>query len=230
MISSRLLAVLIPFILQGCGPGLNVGMTPVLRNLLVDIQPCTTNPCTGGTAGAFSFLSSGNHAPIVFGATVPASSGGQKLIPNLELRVLSTADILSPVDGVISSIEKNSSQDDYAVSISHSALSEFSIEIDHVTALQVQARDRVSAGQILGKPGIWYPADGIGRVELQMKRGGDFICPVEYLAADVATELRNKVLDLLEDWEQVKSNTSLYDENAMVVPGCLRSTISGDEA
>ncbi len=215
--------------LQSCGTGLNIGMAPVLRNLTVDIQPCG-NPCTATTAGAFKFTASGNHLPIVFGASVQASSGGQKLIPNLEFRVSSTANVLSPVDGVIASIEKNSGEDDYVVSIAHSALSEFSVEIDHVTELQVSAGDRVVAGQVIGKPGVWYPADGIGRVELQLKRGGDFVCPLEYLASDVAAEVRNKMSGLLEDWEEVRNDPSLYDQNSMVVPGCLRSSISGDDA
>lgn len=214
---------------SSCGKGLNVGATPVLRNLLVDIQPCASNPCSGtSSAGAFVFSTNGS-APIVFGATVDASSGGQKVIPNIELRVSSSAEVWSPVDGVIASIEKNSSQDDYAVTIAHSALSEFQIEIDHLTELSVKEGDRVTAGSVLGKPGIWYPTQGIGRVELQMKRGSDYVCPMEYLAPDVSADLRERMRGLLEDWEQVKGNTTLYDESRMVIPGCLSSVIQEDQ-
>jgi hypothetical protein len=217
-------------VFSGCGKGLNVGTTPVIQNLLVDIQPCPTDPCTGpSTAGAFVYSATGS-APIEFGATVNSSSGGQKLIPNIELRVSATADVWSPVDGVIASIDKNSSQDDYEITIAHSALSEYHISIDHVTELRVKAGDRVSAGSVIGKPGIWYPNLGIGRVELQMKRGSDFVCPMDFLSTGVKAALQEKMRALLEDWEQVKSNPSLYDEGKMVVPGCLTSVIPDDQA
>lgn len=205
----------------GCGSGLRVANRPVLKNLIVDIETCAV-PCS---AGAFTFAS--NYDPsVIFGKQALDTNGKPKVIPNFEFRVNPTANVYSPVNGVVSSIEGSMSTDDSTIDIAVGALSEYRVEIDHVTNVRVSAGDHVYPGQILGNPGQWNQQTGMwGRVELQVNAHGVYLCPMDFMDESVRSIYESKMLQLMHDWEAVKSDPTLYDESAMVRPGCLTHEI-----
>jgi hypothetical protein len=205
---------------SGCGSGLRIGEPPVLYNLTVDIQTCAPLPCIGG---AFNYLATETE-PTFFGGTVIGPSG-PKIIPNIEFKVREDADVISPMRGIVSAVETSQQGDDFSIRISPGALSAYTVEIDHVLSPTVEEGDLVEPGQVLGKPGVWNGSP-LGRVEIQVNRGGDYVCPMDYLHGSVKASMRAKVTQLMADWESVKSSTTLYDESAMVVPGCLVHSIA----
>ena len=204
---------------SGCGSGLNIGEAPVFHNMIVDIQSCV-GTCT---AGAFSFSPTG-PSPTVFGGSV-LSPSGPKIIPNMEFKVLEDAIIMSPMHGMISSISKSDEQGDFAISIVPGALSAYRVEIDHVLDVRVEVGDVVVPGQALGIAGNWDNSP-LGRVELQVNRGNEYVCPMDYLAESAKASVEAKMTTLMFDWETIKGDNGLYDQAAMVTPGCTVHAIS----
>jgi hypothetical protein len=50
-------------------------------------------------------------------------------------------------------------------------------------------------------------------------------CPFELFDLDLALPFQQKVADLMADWENFKGDASIYDQAAMVAPGCVVSML-----
>lgn len=147
--------------------------------------------------------------------------------PTFEYRLVDSALLVAPVDGRVE-IRTAAGEADSAVFITPSGdSSRYLVMIDHVTNLAVATGDRVTAGQVLGSPGEWN-GDG-GRSELQINDpDGRQICPTTLLDESVATTIGAQVDALMLALETRETDTSYYDEAAMVAPGCLRDGFDFD--
>lgn len=197
----------------GCGSGLRLASKPTLYNLVVDIQTCAT-PCG---AGSFYFIGA-NDETLVFGST-----SGSKIIPNIEFRVTIGSDVMSPVLGTVSEVEKNDDYDDYAIRIVPGVFTSYVVEIDHVRDVTVSAGGTVRPGQKLGTAGAWSATQG--RVELQVSGNSKFFCPMDFLHPSVKSTMTAKMSQLQADWEAVKANPGLYNEVTQYSAGCVTSEI-----
>lgn len=54
-----------------------------------------------------------------------------------------------------------------------------------------------------------------------------FKCPMSFLRSTNGTILRSQLNQLMTDWETLRSNTAIYDQAAMVLPGCQVLEVAG---
>lgn len=200
---------------------LDPGPPPVLKNLLVNFD--AWDPITD-SAGDFKFLASEEKVFLEFGAVV-MTPDGPKTLPTFEYRLPPDTTVVSPIDGTVESIRFQADTEDYEIHLMSSPTSPFLVVVDHVTELLVSEGDAVAAGQSLGKVGPFSLT--LGRTELIVV---NFIeefayCPFELFDPDLVLEFQQKVADLMDDWESFKGDAAIYDQAAMVAPGCLVPTL-----
>ena len=193
------------------------GPPPVLKNLLVTFGPW--DPVTD-LAGDFVFEAAESKVFLEFGVTVPTPEG-PKALPTFEYRLSPDATVRSPIDGTVDRLEFQADTSDYELRLASSPTSAFVVVVDHVTELAVVEGQVVTAGQPLGKPGSFGPT--LGRTELQVFNfvEGLNVCPFELFDPALAPAFQAQVASLMADWEAFKADAAIYDEAAMVSPGCL---------
>jgi hypothetical protein len=206
--------------LSGCNNSSSGDRTPpVLQNLVVEIGIQGGNP-----AGDFTTSATSKNF-LEFGAVVTDGGGEPKVLPTFEYRVSESADVVSPMNGVITRITYQQSSDDYAIWIRPRRGSRWLVEIDHVRNLQVEEDDQVIAGQVLGVPGSW--GGGLGRVELMVNNGNTHVCPFNVFDPGLIDAYRDRVTALMDALEAANTTgTPFYDQDAMLEPGCNELTIS----
>jgi len=145
-------------------------------------------------------------------------------------------------------------QDDWELVLKPTRGSNWAVVIDHVVAITCDRSKavcddkitingvplepglQVKAGDLLGYVGNYESGDGsdaFGRTEISI---GEFItvgsqinfmnyCPTNYLSADVETKIRQDVNEVMASYEKWSGDSSFYDEDAMVAPGCRYTKI-----
>jgi hypothetical protein len=197
------------------------GPPPVLKNLGVDFAPY--DPSTG-RAGAFVFTDSEDKVFLEFGAVVQGPEG-PKVLPTFEYIVSSEADVYAVCDGIVLEIRYQKDTQDYEVLIAPTADSPWRVSHDHVRDLKVSEGNKVTAGDVLGKPGTF--SDNLGRTEIMVfKNQFDkslAYAPFKFFDPKLSEEYQQKVWRLMEDWESFKNDLTIYDQKAMTkfYAGCL---------
>lgn len=210
---------------DGYGGGGDVGEVgatpPVLENLVVNIGVDGVDP-----DGAF-VVSENNKVFLEFGAEVAAEGGGTKILPTFEYRVRTDADVVSPMDGVITRVEFQAESNDWFIWIQSHEDADWLVEVDHILDLaeDFSAGDAVLAGDLLGKPGSW--GGSLGRIELLVTDGSDYQCPFALFDPDLIDDYRARVTALMDAIEaENTTGTPFYDQENMVEPGCNEWTYS----
>ncbi len=131
----------------------------------------------------------------------------------------------SLVDGVVVNIVPLYSGD-YSIQVSTGPESRWRYETEHVIKPLVEVGDRVVAGQYLGEvsPHSKDVNDGLGMVEIGILKGGNpprHVCPFAYLDESIKEDTQKKLADLYRSWEEYRGDSSLYNESALKMPGCL---------
>jgi hypothetical protein len=148
--------------------------------------------------------------------------GADKRTPAFEYRIRTSVPILAPVAGTVE-IRSAAGGEDSAIFIYPDGSTGWLVFLDHVTNVQVSTGAHVTAGQTVGSPGIWHGVPGIGRTELQVNTPqNDHYCPVLLLDNSVRASIEAEVRTLMSAIETARRDGALYDENAMIAPGCLR--------
>ncbi len=222
-----LAAFAFPFaaLLSGCGLGddgfacaFSPGSAPVLENLIVAFAPY--DPTTG-RAGAFVFDRQEDKVFLEFNAVVGGPTG-PKTLPTFEYRVDPQADVYAPIEGTVVRFVYQPDTADYEIGFAQKGSACETVSIDHVKAPTVGQGDAVTAGKVVGKPGSWSAS--LGRVELMVTIGRVAYCPFSYFDPARKSVYQQKVRRLMADWETFKGDPTIYDEAAMVLPGCLGLT------
>jgi hypothetical protein len=203
--------------------------TPELQNLAVTFG--TYDPATG-YAGDFvlnkqSITMNWNSNKIMFefGALLPSNIQSPELG---YMQLKADANILAVADGTVFRIEAQEASGDYAISIRYSE--NWMLEYDHITNLKVTEGQTVKAGDVIGNPGP--NNDGVtGFFELMIKQGNGrdsttFHCPVGLLAEDVKLAHENSITQLMNDWEIVFGDTTIYAQADQATAGCLLSSFT----
>ena len=147
-------------------------------------------------------------------------------------------------------------QDDWDLVIKPSQGSMWGINIDHIVSIDCDRTGStpvvcnlplkvngtilskgsvIEAGQVLGYIGNWrdYDKTGInGRTELTvMKYFDDYsgvtnYCPTMYLNENIEQYFKSAVQDLMDSYETWIGDSSIYNQEDMVAPGCRYSAIT----
>ncbi len=200
---------------------------PILKNLSVDIEAYNSET---GLAGDFNFASA-----KLIDANIFTSFGsvitGTTLNPTFEYKPVEGSNMVAISAGIVDSIGYDSENDDYAISVKPSSLSIWLISYDHVKNVQVSEAETISAGDAIGQVGTWY--GGLGRTEIQVinQNNGLSYCPFSVFDSTLTGGYQNKITQLMQDLEEYleeyMDDISIFDEDAMIYPGCLTETIQG---
>lgn len=203
---------------------------PALMNLGVKFDKY--DPQTG-KAGDFVFDKSSlqsNHGSnkIFFEFASSPGNGNTKLLPELTYaQIDKNADILAVLDGKVVENRLQEGTNDYAVSVVYG--NNWVVNYDHLTQVKVKNGDMIKVGQVLGKPSP--NRDGkTGYVEIMLKEtdgrsAATAHCPSLFLAAAVKTDLEDKLIELMKDWESFYGDQNIYDQSFQVAPGCVKATM-----
>lgn len=195
---------------------------PVIKNLMVEFG--RYDPATG-RAGAFLFDANQDKVFLEFGARVMGPDG-EKTLPTFEYRTAEGATVYAAADGYVTMVEYQADTADYEIIASPvKENSAWLVSYDHVKGVNLAVGDFISAGQTLGTVGSF--GSGMGRTELMIRKHTESkdYCPFSLFSSSLIEEYKQKVRDLIVDWESFKGNTSIYDESRDIYPGCPYETL-----
>lgn len=168
-------------------------------------------------AGDFVFNSARDKVFLEFGALVNA---GAKELPTFEYLIDPEADVMAITDGEIVRMVYQEDTQDYEIGARSTTHVDFYVSYDHITSPTVGMGDILAAGQVLGKAGNWSTEYGRFEIMINNDATGMSYCPFIYFDSDLQSEYEQKVSRLMADWENFKSDSSIYDEASQVYPGC----------
>jgi len=198
---------------------------PVLKNLIVEIEPYDKSL---GRAGAIVFESGDDLAFATFGEVVKGPEGA-KTLPTFEYHTVPNATVFAAADGVIMDVHLNSGWNDYEILITPNADSYWQVWYDHVQNVSLKKGDYVTAGQKLGTSGI--RSQTAGRTELMVRYSNwraketYTICPFSVFDLSLSSTYQKKISQLMQDWEDFKSNSLIYNQGSHIYPGCQQKKI-----
>ncbi len=163
-----------------------------------------------------------------YGFVIPAdssASGKAKSNPQPTFTLPLGTKVQSLVDGIVVKVPVLYSGD-YSIHVAANANSRWIYETEHVINPLVKVGDEVKAGQIIAEvsPHSKDANDGFGLVEIGILKGGNppqHVCPFAYLDDSIKDDIQKKLTSLYRDWEKYRGDSSLYDESALKMPGCL---------
>lgn len=200
---------------------------PELENLGVDIL--------GGTLvtdqAVREFSSMGLKGFYVFGDKLGGKSD-TRLNPNFEFAAVKPdSAIIAAVSGKVVNIKEQTGSGDAEIFIQPFDGSEWTIAYDHIVNVKVTKGSSVKAGDVLGNAAV--QGNGLNRFEIQVNRDQDgqttHYCPAGLLKSSVKQSLASELKTLQERWEQ-QTGLELYDSAAQDPVGCLKTTMTVNEA
>jgi len=210
--------------MAGCGGSSDSVPPTYLHGLSVNID--RYNPSTG-RAGDIVFDSRDEKPFWEFGKNVLMDqSGVLKDNCAFEFHVAMDAVLHYAADGTVIFMEYQAENADYEIGV-QSPDGRFIADYDHVRNPTVQIGSTVVAGQVLGTPGPW--GDKFGRTEFQINATTDGVVlsypPWKYFEPGLLQQYEDKVSNLMNDWEAFKKDSSIYNQAAMLYPGCTSETV-----
>lgn len=163
-----------------------------------------------------------------YGFVIPAessASGKDKFNPQPTFTLPMGTKVQSLVDGVVTKVPLLYSGD-YSIHVATNPQSRWIYETEHVINPLVNVGDKVKAGQVIAEvsPHNKEANDGFGIVEIGILKGGNppqHVCPFAYLDESIREDIQKKLTSLYSSWEKYRGDSSLYDETALKMPGCL---------
>ncbi len=182
------------------------------------------NPATG-RAGDFIFLASENKVFLEFGVEVGNSQGGTKQLPTFEYRLDKEAYVFAIAPCRVNRFIYQQETQDWEIGTESTVNHDWEIGYDHVKNPRVGMGDILAPGDTLGNPGSWSGLLGRFEIMINNKPEGRSYCPFCCFYPDSAEVYKIKVELHMQDWETFKHDTSLFDQSAMVHPGCLMESM-----
>lgn len=189
----------------------------VIENLGVNFGPWDR-----ATNQAGDFYFSGNFIKIFveFGGQTLDPEGNIKELPHFTYVIRNDAAIVSVSEGQVVRIYYQEDTDDYDFSIRSMNDPSYDIVYDHLINLRIALGDIVMPGDTLGNPRPLV--SGLGSVEIMINNLETKLscCPFCCFNEASRNEMIEKVSQLMRDWESFKNDTTIYDEQHHVIPGC----------
>lgn len=160
------------------------------------------------------------------------SLSGGRLNPNFEYASLKPGtEVVSAIDGVVGFIKEQPDSGDTEVFIQPREGSMWTIGYDHLTNVTVKKGQLVKAGDVLGQPAVQN--NGLLRFEIQVNKdeNGTTIhhCPSTLLSPTVQAKQLSDLEAMQNSWN-AKTGLDLYNPAAQNPIGCLRQTLTPQEA
>ena len=185
-----------------------------------------------GKAGDFEFTKAKlqfNQLFMDYGFFIPASSASpDKKNPQPTFILPLGTPVRSLIDGVVANMPILWSGDISIQVTTDGKMQRWVYEIEHVINPKVKVGDRVSAGQIIAEVSNFDKGapPGFGAVEIGILHGGgeglpEHVCPFAYLDDSIKEETFTKMRNFFKSWEEYIGDSTLYDENSYIAPGCL---------
>lgn len=206
---------------------------PVIENIGIDIDFYNE---TTNKAGDFQFdtfiypWGEGIYNEKVFydyGFISTNEDGTTELEPQPIFIVPLGTKVHAITNGVVSAISTLYS-DDYTIQVIKEDNPKWVYEHEHVINVSVEVGDKVTAGQIIADVSdynTWLKNDGYGVLDIGLLNTDDgspwHYCPFMYLNESVKQDYFDKISALYTSWENFTGNSSLYDEDEHVIPGCV---------
>jgi hypothetical protein len=195
---------------------------PVLENLLFDLRGCTAVNCVqnGGEGGDVVYGSGmGWDAPLVFGFDFQIE--GKPLSPTYEFYVKPDAQVRAPVTGTLTRLDLSQNGEDYSLQFSVPGADDFFVMVDHVQNPTLEVGESVNAGDILGIAGVWSELQGRSEIQINNDFDETAVCPFDLLNEAVKDDYANRLGNVYADFEAVRGEPDLYDEDTWMQPACL---------
>lgn len=196
---------------------------PVVKNLGIAFGKYDEQT---GRAGSFIFdkeslvsNSPVNKIMIEFGAT----EEGKQFPEIVYSQVDADTDILAITDGKIFQIEEQPETNDSTLTVMFN--DNWVIHYDHITNIQGNIGDTITAGQVLGK--VSLNKDGItGYTEIMIKEGdgrgpATAHCITKFFDTSAAQYYGSQLVDLMNDWETYMEDQTIYNQESQTSIGCV---------
>ncbi|MBN2030016.1 peptidoglycan DD-metalloendopeptidase family protein [bacterium] len=196
----------------------------VIENLGVRFGPWDRNT---NRAGDFLFPNIANVTKIIgeFGQAVLDPDFNVKYLPTLDFIIRVEAPIIAIAEGEVSRHYFQEGSADYEIGIRSLNDPNYEVGYDHLVNIQVEMGQTITPGDTIGYPRPLF--SGLGSFEIMVNNAetGLSYCPFCCFNPDKTEEYQNKLLQLIADWETFKGDTTIYDESAFVLPGCLMESM-----
>jgi hypothetical protein len=205
-----------------CKDDTDISTEPEIEPFVIENPGVRFGPYDAETGYAGDFVFSDHWQKVFgeFGARVRDYEGNMKELPNVSYIVKENTPVKSICRGKVNSIYYQEESEDYEISVRSGADPSFEVFYDHVVDLQVKLDDRVQAGDILAHPRVFYPGLGSFEIQINNTETKRSYCPYQYLSEDKYEEFRLQIDRLIEEWEALKGDSTIYDEENWPMPGC----------
>ena len=194
----------------------------IIENLGVEFGPWDS---VTNYAGDFLFAQDFIKIFSEFAVEVKAFDGSFKKLPHFSYVVKVNTDVFAIAEGKVFSIFYQEDGNDYEIGIRSERNPNFEVFYDHLQNLQIDTGDLVQPGQNLGTPRSWGTTHAFLEIMINNTEDKYSYCPFVFFEPDKAVEYRDLVLQLINDWETFKGDTTLYDESTLIYAGCLQESI-----
>jgi len=206
---------------------------PIIENIGIEIDYYndTTNKAGDFQFDTFTYSWGGIYNEKIFydyGDSSINETGAIKLEPQPIFIVPLGTKVHAITSGVVSDISTLYSGD-YTIHVIKENNPKWVYEHEHVINVSVNIGDKVTAGQEIAEVSdynSWLKADGYGVLDIGILTttedgNPEHHCPFMYLNESVKDDYLEKINALYESWETYTGNSSLYEEDEHVIPGCI---------
>jgi hypothetical protein len=171
---------------------------------------------------------------------VDKTRGKEYTTPTIDFLTRPNAPLLSVSDGYVVSVDHQveNGHDDYEMHVTpeKDGTHLWMVIYDHLTVPSVKVGDAISAGQQIGETGPVGGGYAYNFIELQVNYNTDATrsgtapnegrCPSSSMAKDRVQAMSDELKIITNQWESLRGDTNIYDENAWVAPGCLAEKVN----
>ena len=178
-------------------------------------------------AGDFYFTRAYPRIFNEFGTRALDPEGNIKELPTMDFVIRRDAFVVSISEGEVVRIYQQEDTDDWEFSIQSLNDPSYDIVYDHLVNLRISLGDRVQPGDTLGNPQPRNADVGFVEIMINNMETGLSYCPMSFLDDDKFDEYVQKISQLMDDWEEFMADTTIYDQENHVIPGCrIESMVS----
>lgn len=172
-----------------------------------------------GMAGDFMFCEELEQVFVPFGI----ESNGKYQTLCFEYFVSRHAVIRSITHSRVTDIHHQLPTKDYKIKTS--AAEGFTVIYNHITNHSLQEGDTLFPDDFVGNPGPWAHYCYHTKIQIMLLAPENYMaaCPFLYLVPEKKVFYKNKINQLMTDWEQFKSDTTIFSQDSLLYPGCYRN-------